>query len=171
MTISVALLNVGMIQIPHEIQDAVELWARKSDRHAKMHFIPQGGFFVRITLKSDDPRMRSYQEGLVPDPPGEDVWFHTPRGDGGYNCFDVREMGIEGVKEFLERGDTWSGRGEYDSLIEQQKKVSEANAAAKGKLKAFEKEESRKEQRSKRKFRFGEAVVNVLTDIGSKADR
>ena len=168
MTISTALLNVGMIHIPWELQDEVELWARKSGRHAKLHFIPVGGFFVRVTLRSSDPRMKAYQEGLVPDPPGEDTWFHEPLPGGEYKCLDIREMGVSGIKEFLEKGDTWSGRGEYDSIVDQQKKVSEANAEQRGKLKAFEKEESRKEQSSKRKWRIGEAFVGVLTDIGTR---
>lgn len=169
MTISVAMLNAGLPKAPHELQDEVELWARKSGRHAKLHFIPVGGWFCRITLRSDDPRMKAYREGLVPDPPGEDVWFHEPYGDKGeYRCLDIMQMGASGIKAFLEKGDTWSGRGEYDSIVDQQKKVSDANAERRGKLKAFEKEESRKEQASKRKFRLGEAVVGVLTDIGTR---
>lgn len=170
MTISTALLNAGMISIPWELQDEVELWARQYDRHAKLHFIPVGGFFCRITLRPDDPRMKSFQEGLLdqPDPPGEDVWFNTPDGHGGTKCLDIREMGASGVKEFLEKGNTWSGRGEYDSIVEQQKKVAEANIEQRGKLKAFEREENRKEQASKRKWRLGEAVVNVLTNIGTR---
>jgi hypothetical protein len=162
------MLNAGMIDIPYELQDEVELWARQYDRHAKLHFIPVGGFFCRITLRSDDPRMRAYQEGMVPDPPGEDVWFNEGDGHGGVRCLDIREMGVTGIKAYLEKGNTWSGRGEYDSIVEQQKKVSEANAEAKIRRRAFAKEENRKEQASKRKWRLGEAVVNVITDIGTR---
>lgn len=171
MTLSTALLNLGLPKAPHELADEVELWARQYDRHARLHFIPVGGWFCRVTLRSSDPRMRAYQEGMVPDPPGEDIWFHEPDGEGGFTCLDIREMGASGIKAFLEKGNTWSGRGQYDSIVDQQKKVTEANAEKRGRNKAFEKEESRKEQASKRKFRFGEAVVNVLTNIGKKAGR
>lgn len=173
MTVSTAMLNAGMIEIPWELQDEVELWARQYDRHARLHFIPVGGFFCRITLRPDDPRMKSFQEGLLeqPDPPGEDVWFNEGDGRGGVKCLDIREMGASGIKEFLEKGNTWSGRGEYDSIVEQQKKVAEANIEERGRLKAFEREENRKEQRSKRRWRMGIPFLSVLKDIGKKAKK
>ena len=61
----IRVLNDGYPHAPHEFQEVVELRARGSGRHAKLHFTPGGTWFVRISLKSDDPRMELYKLGLV----------------------------------------------------------------------------------------------------------
>jgi hypothetical protein len=142
----------------------VELWARESGRHAKLHFTPGGTWFVRISLKSDDPRMELYKLGLVEEPVGEDVWLHLPNAEEGkvingekqgpFIPLSLTDLGTSGLREFLERGDTWSGRGEYMSLLEQRRKVNESNEGMRVKNRAFQKEENRHEMRQSRRRRL-----------------
>lgn len=167
------IINAPLPQAPPEIQDEVELWARKSGRHAKLHFMPVGGWFAIVSLHSHDPRMRSYQEGMAPEPPGEEIWFHRtmPGRPGDFEGMDILQMGPSGVRAFLERGDTWSGRGEYTSIEDAAKKAEEHNQELKAKNRAFQKEESRHEQRDKRRQRFKIPFLRVLKNIGKRAKK
>ena len=111
---SIRVLNEGYPRAPHEFQEVVELWARGSGRHAKLHFTPGGTWFVRISLKSDDPRMELYKLGLVEEPIGEDVWLHLPNKEEGkvingekqgpFIPLSLTALGTSGLREFLERG-------------------------------------------------------------------
>ena len=158
------VLNAGYPRAPHEYQDVVELWARGSGRHAKLHFTPGGTWFVRISLKSDDPRMELYKLGLVEEPMGEDVWLHLPnpaegkvvKGEkqGAFIPLSLADLGTSGLREFLERGDTWSGRGEYMSLLEQRRKVNDSNENVRVRNRAHQKEENRHEMRQSRRSRL-----------------
>ena len=161
---SIRVLNAGYPHAPHEFQEVVELWARGSGRHAKLHFTPGGTWFVRISLKHDDPRMELYKLGLVEEPVGEDVWLHLPNAaegkvingerQGPFIPLSLTDLGTLGLREFLEQGNTWSGRGEYMSLLEQRRRVNESNEDARVKTRAFQKEESRNEMRESRRFRL-----------------
>lgn len=167
------IINAPMPKAPFEIQDEVELWARKSGRHAKMHFIPVGGWFAIVSLHPHDPRMKAYQEGMAEEPPGEEIWFHKtmPGRPGDFEALDILEMGATGVREFLERGDTWSGRGEHRSIEEAAKKAEYHNERQRHKDREFQREESRHEQRDKRRWRFGIPFMTVLKNIGTRATK
>jgi hypothetical protein len=160
----------GLPVPPVEFADEVELWARQSGRHAKIEFRPTmvkegrveaGCWVVRISLKPDDRRMLLYRRGQAPEPPTEDVWLHVPDNSSstGYRAFDLGQLGTSGVRQFLERGDTWSGRGEFRSIDEQARLAMDANERMREKHRAFEKEESRHEQRAKRRWRLGIPLV------------
>ena len=165
----------AMPDVPVEIADDVELWARQYGRHATLKFLPlliqdgrvvRGAWVVRLTLRSTDKRMQLYQLGVVAEPPTEDVWLVTPNPKEGQPIagtelrepavlgLNITQMGAGGVRQFLEKGDTWSGRGQYRSLEEQVRQVRAANAATREKFRADLKEESRLEQRDKRRWRL-----------------
>ncbi len=167
------VINAPMPQAPIEIQDEVELWARKSGRHATMHFIPVGGWFAIVSLHPHDPRMRAYQEGMAEEPPGEQVWFHkTVAGrPGDFEGMDILQMGPSGVRTFLEKGDTWSGRGEFRSVEQAARKAADHNVEQREKDRLFQREENRNEQRAKRRWRLGIPYLSVLSNIGSKAKK
>jgi len=162
--VSLRILNEDYPRAPSEFQEVVELWARGSGRHAKLHFTPGGTWLVRITLKFDDARMELYKLGLVEEPVGEDVWLHLPNPadgkivngerQGPFIPLSLSDLGTAGLREFLEQGNTWSGRGEYMSLLEQRRKVNESNEDARRKNREFHKEESRHEMRQSRRFRL-----------------
>jgi len=132
---------------------------------------------VRFTLRPNDKRMQPYQEGRAAKPATEDVWLHEHnpdegkplrggRKEGQYRPLNIVQMGSGGVRQFLERGNMWSGRGQFQSLEEQVRKVREENEAARLKFRAEQKEESRHEQRDKRRSRlkipFITAGLNLL---------
>ncbi len=130
-----------------EIQDEVESYARKSGRHAKIHYVPTeinfetgevlaGTWRVDIDLHPDDPRMRTYQEGRMDKPPVEEIWIHRENPDAEsfsdkYIPENIQDMGASGVLQFLEQGNIHSGRGEFDSIMDVVRKTAELNDARK----------------------------------------
>jgi len=175
---NLAMLNSKYPRAPWDIQETVELWAREQGRTARMHLAPGGTWFVRLSLRCNDPRMLLAQQGITAEPPGEDVWFHIPNPregkvvsgvrQGPYIPLDINQMGVSGVREFLEKGNTWSGRGEYLSLIDQLHKVRATNEEVRLKSRADAREESRHEQRDKRRWRFKIPYLTVGIDLKTK---
>lgn len=177
---------------PVDIADEVELWARQYGRHAKLEYIPvifhggrvlRGAWVVMLSLRSDDKRMQLYQQGLAPEPPVERIWLHRPNPKAGqpigetggklkeppYLGLSLSELGASGVRQFLEKGDTWSGRGEFASLEDYVRKTQEANEAERLKFRADQKEANRFEQRETRRRRF--KIPFIPVSIGWKAHR
>lgn len=118
---------------PAAVADAVELWARQYGRHATMKYVPLASppcWSVNLSLKPDDPALRPWQEGRASHKPTEGVllieWDAeagevspiTGQRSGAYRPVDLEEYGPTGVVELLEKGNTWSGRGEFGSLAE-----------------------------------------------------
>jgi hypothetical protein len=166
---------------PVEIADAVEMYAREHDRHATLEFIPTwidrgrvaaGAWVARFTLRNSDKRMQLYQQGLAPKPPTEDVWFHvrnpkaaTNPKEPDYFPLDIHQLGVSGIRQFLQRGDTWSGRGEFRSLEEQARLAMQSNTEMRERFRAEQKEASRLEQRDKRRSRFKIPFLRVGIDL------
>jgi hypothetical protein len=165
----------GLPVPPVEIADEVETWARLSGRHATLHFFPvafqrgriAGTWVVRITLKPSDKRLSLFQRGETPTPPTEDVWLHEPDATvvGGYRPYDLLQLGASGVRAFLEKGDTWSGRGEFRSIEDQLRQVNENNAQALEKVRTDAREGARDEARDKRRQVLGIPLVGVLKNL------
>jgi len=105
--------------------------------------------------------MRLWQEGRAPEPPTEDVWFHEPNPDEGkvingrrqgpFIPLDIYLMGASGVRNWLEKGDTWSGMGVFRSIEEAFRKASESNKTAKEKFRADQKDQAVSEASDKRR--------------------
>lgn len=158
--------NFSLPTPPLEIADEVELYARQSGRHATLHFVPVtsrvGCWVVRMTLRPDDKRRRLWQEQKVGTEPTEDIWLHVPLREGerklgptyDYRPLNLVDLGTSGVRQFLERGNLWSGRGEYQTLEEQVTKLREADANATAKFRADVKEEAMDEMHQKRRTRL-----------------
>lgn len=112
----------GLPQVPYEIRDAVEEWARGCGRHADIVYVPYTDPpipQVRIELKPNDKRLKAWQEGDADEKPVETV--ELVEYDEEKKCYvglDLHQLGPSGVVEFLERGNMWSGRGEFNSLQE-----------------------------------------------------
>lgn len=103
---------------PAPIADAVELWARRSSRHAHLLFVVEMQWWeVHLTLRPDDKRLQAYREGRVSEEPKEVVQLIAWDEDAGrYTPIRLEEYGAGGIVSLLEKGDTWSGRGEFASL-------------------------------------------------------
>lgn len=108
------------MSIPWEIADAVELWARQRGRHARMEWNRLLGCpVIHFTLRGDDPRLEPYQMGEIAEEPTESIALHEwDDRKQRYVPLDLSQYGKSGVVELLEKADTWSGRGEYDTFAE-----------------------------------------------------
>ncbi len=84
---------------------------------------------VNLSLKPNDPALRAYQEGKATEEPTEGVllieWddslgdmLPSGRKAGGYRAVNLEEYGAAGVVGLLEKGNTWSGRGDFGSMQE-----------------------------------------------------
>lgn len=124
------ILDVGRSahpRVPVEIADAVELWARQFGRHATIAWVPTSPPTpqVRISLKASDPmrQMADLFQGEEPAETVELVKWDEKR--GCYAPVSLDDLGVTGVLEILERGNTWSGRGEFSSHEEALKAQAE----------------------------------------------
>lgn len=171
---------------PAEIAEAVELFARNSGRTGSIKFAtgPFGPniWLVQLSLRPNDERMRLYQEGRAAEPPVETVWLQErnplegkptgrflPNGQlerhGPYRALDIYQMGASGVREFLERGNTESGRGEHRSLEEAVRKAFDDDQYNAVRFREQKKEENRHRTREDRRHRLGIPALPVGIDL------
>ena len=166
----------GIPSPPTDIADEVEVWARQSGRHATLRFVPtvlrgnraaRGTWTVRMTLKSDDKRLRAVRDGVLAEEPMEVVWLHEPdaKEPGGYRPYDLAMLGSGGVKAFLDKGNMWSGRGAFNSLADQLRKVNADNAAMKDRNYADAKDGMRADVRDKRRQYLKIPFIRVLMNL------
>lgn len=196
----------GVPQAPPEIREAVELYARKGGRHATVHFAPLVGWFVRFTLRANDPRLRAYREGRSAEPGYEEAYFHVKNPFEGrvmsirevkadrrfrsaplidwhagrryrqapYLQLDILQLGVTGVLRFLEREDTWSGRGEFSSLTEATEWALERNREGSEALRRHSEQRAADRALEERRRLLGTPFVSVGTDLrerGTNHDR
>ncbi len=166
---------------PAEIADEVEMYARESGRHAALTFIPTsvdmntgrilgGTWRVDLSLHPEDPRMLIYQEGRMEKPPVEEIWLHkeNPNPESWrdkYTPFDINQMGPSGVRQFLERGNIHSGRGEFDSMDDVVRKTAELNEKRRQKRYDDAEDRVRKRARDKRRSRQKIPFLRVGIDL------
>lgn len=175
--------RAGLPVPPAALADEVELYAREHGRTGRLVSAPNIIIGARLrdviwiaefSLRPNDKRLLAYQEGRAPEPAVERVWFVEPNPKAGQvipNSGGVREppnrplnieaMGASGIRTFLERGNTWSGRGEYDSIVDQRRQVNAANEAARQKHRADQKDLNRERQKAKRRTRFKIPFLSV----------
>jgi hypothetical protein len=160
--------------IPYEIRDAVELWAREWGRHGNIEWKPQMNCAViEFTLRGDDPRLRAYQEGQLKHEPKECVFLHyQPTLDDGsksvhYMPLNLEDLGVSGVIEMLNRGNTWSGCGEYKSFKDAAQKMGEYNDKLKNQIKSAAIADARLRARDDRRHVLGVPFVSVPQNIGA----
>ena len=119
---------------PAEIRDGVELWARKHGRtgDVKWYDAPMNCWAVRLGYRPNDPRARDgskHEVVFLHEWKSAEWWaendsmrarrhHRTNRIMPAYRAFDLDELGLGGVIEFLDRGDLLSGRGEFSSAAE-----------------------------------------------------
>ena len=164
-----------------EIQDEVELYARKSGRHGKVHYVPTeidfktgealaGTWRVDLDLHPEDPRLRTYQEGRMDKPPVEEIWIHRENPDAEsfsdkYIPINIQELGASGVLQFLEQGNIHSGRGEFSSILDVVRKTAEMNDARKQQRYKDAEDRVRMRARDKRRSRLKIPFLGVGIDL------
>lgn len=170
----------GLPECPWEIKEVVELYAREWDRTATVHFAPTIGWFVRFEARSNDPRWLAYREGRAAEPPTEDVFFHedeSRKGQfipgaygqryGDFRPIDIVAKGASWVREFLEAGNSFSGRGKFGakSLEEIARDALYEEQRATQKERERQKEDARLMARDTRRHRLKIPVVRVGLDL------
>ena len=120
---------------------------------------------ARFSRRPNDPMRELQQKGKVEEAT-EDVYFHVhvrdydpqrhpairpPSGDSRqvYVPLDILQMGVSGVREFLERGNTWSGRGQFSSHRDRLDQSAEANRRGRREIKEAARERTLERVRSR----------------------
>jgi hypothetical protein len=165
------------LAIPSEIRDAVASWARQWGRHGSIAFNHAlKCAVIELSLKEDDPRLKPWKEGKLSHEPKECIPLHfqKPMGDGTksvhYFPLNLDELGVTGIIEMLNRGNTWSGTGEYRSFKEAAQIMGEHNEKLKAQIKDAAIEEGRLRARDMKRQVFGLPLVSVPDNIGAKAN-
>lgn len=156
------------INIPYQISDAVEMWARNRGRHATIGWnVAMRCAVIDLTLKGDDPRLKAYQEGRLKFEPKESIPLHyQPKEGAPFVAINLEDLGPTGIVEMLEKADTWSGRGEYGSMLEAVRAVERFNNDKREKMREAVLEASRDRARDYRRQVFDLPLVSVPANIG-----
>lgn len=124
---------------------------------------------INLTMPADAPVMKSYRDGNLEqsEVPTEGIPLieQDPK-TGKFRALDLEQYGPSGIVEMLEKGDTWSGRGEHRSLTEFVAKTIEANREHRENVKKQQKEIVREELKERRHKKFGAPTISVPKNIG-----
>lgn len=163
------MISLGRSDVPRapwEVREEVELYAREHGRTGTVELVAVPGGFacwvVKLSLRPNDERMRAYQEGRSGEPVPEMVWLMDH--DTG-KALDIQQMGAAGVRRFLDRGNTWSGRGEFASVSDAVRTARERDEAATARAREQAKEENRYERREKRRQYLQIPAIPVGIDL------
>lgn len=155
--------------VPWEISDEVELWAREHGRHGRCVWNPVLRCAeIQLELKADDPRMKGWQEGRLKTKPVESIYLHRQEVRGGpFVAVDLNELGASGVRAWLDRGNMWSGTGEYPNLHTACMAADRHNLELEEKMKAEAVENARLRARDNKRQIFDLPLVHVPADLES----
>ncbi|MCK5316323.1 MAG: hypothetical protein KAJ55_00335 [Anaerolineales bacterium] len=153
--------------VPFDIADEVELWAREQGRHGKLVWNQLLQCHeVQLSLKGDDPRMRAYQEGKLRKEPVESVFLHRQETPGGHFIgMNIQDLGSSGIRSLLDKGNLLSGRGEFRDLYQAVKAVDDQNQALEDLMAKEADENSRANARDHRRQLFDLPLVPVTKNL------
>ena len=128
-----------------EVDEEIVAYFAEYGRTVKTEFIPHLNCWVAmVSLRTNDPTLEAWQQGRTEREPTEDVIFHEPNPLAGqivqgrrqppFVALDLNSMGRLGVREFLERGNTFSGTGEFASIAEAARASDERGTAGQEKI-------------------------------------
>jgi hypothetical protein len=163
----------GAPEAPWEIREEVEKYAREYGKTGAVEFaVGPNVWLIKLSLRPNDPRMQAWQEGRAEEPPMEVVVLQEPNPafvPGGraspFRALDILQMGPSGVRTFLERGNTFSGRGEFKSIEESTKVALERDQAAREAFRLEQKAANRDERMAERRSRLKIPFLPVGIDL------
>lgn len=161
------------VTIPHDIRDAVELWARQNrGTHGKIAWnLALNCAVIDFELRANDPRMKAYQDGRLKHEPKESIPLHFQKEGGGrFFPINLMELGVSGIITLLDKGNTWSGTGEYPNMMKAIGAAERGNEQMKESIRAAARDNARDRYRDQRRQILGLPFVNVPDNIGAKAD-
>jgi len=120
---------------------------------------------VEVELKNDDPRMKAWLEGKVPQRPKDVVFFHRQEGPK-FVALNLQEMGTSGVVRYLEEADLTTGRGRWKSMEDYLREMADHNASIGEQAKATAVENARYRAKQERRHVAGEPLVPVSVNLG-----
>ena len=141
----------GGVTPPVEFADAVELYARRHGRSARLRFVPfpVNSWAVEFEYRANDPRRLGIQQGRTDDKEVIYLWRDaTPKeiarvGRWHRVGYKLDELGVSGMIDFLERTNLFSGRGEYSSVREAMKDQDDKRERGIEKIEKDAREDSR----------------------------
>lgn len=179
----VSFSRADLPQAPHEVSDEVELYARESGRTGSLRFVPtlfvngailRGVWVLDFELRPNDTRMQLWRDGKMEKPPVEQVWLWEPNPKAGQEIpgtfgqreppmvdLNIHHLGASGVRQFLEQGNSWSGRGEFDSPTAALESTREHNSTVKQKVKDQARDDNQREAPGFLKFLLGKRSIPV----------
>jgi hypothetical protein len=109
---------------PADIADAVEVWARGQGRRSRLEWdVEAECFVIRLSRPASDPVLAAVHAGRVgPDLATENVhlrawaWDDEEHRRGHFEPYRLDDFGATKLIELLDRGNTASGRGEFNSI-------------------------------------------------------
>lgn len=179
MGIILARRRTGPPMTPVWFADTIEMWARAHGRHAKTTWDPPVGCFVtRLSRMSHDPVLALVKSGKKEDV-GVPIYWHewkegvrrhpvTGQVVGGFVPMDIEQMGESGVRTYLDKVATWTGRAEFKSVDD----AVDASVKANDMKVQYQRENLRDRLagplKAARKKARGEPTVNVPEQITSE---
>lgn len=153
--------------IPVDIRDEVELWARQMGRHAKIVWNPilKCGE-IQIDFLAHDPRRQAWQEGKTRVPPVESVFLHRwDKKKGHYVAMDLAAMGASGLRNHLDATSVATGRGEHRNLQEAFEAVDRKNDRLREEILTAVREGGRENANRHRRKALGLPQVQVTSNL------
>lgn len=172
--------------VPAEYAEAVEAWARDHGGHAKLKWMraPMNCWAVILSYRPGDPRLKSSKDGepvLLHDYWTAEQWAKRapararrhPRTNAimaGSYAYELDELGVEGIRQRLDRGNMLSGRGQFGQQTPEQVGMAqvEKHHVRQEKRKADAMDNAGARARDKRRSLLKIPFLPVGVDIGRR---
>lgn len=119
---------------------------------------------VELDLKPDDPRLKAYQDGRLRHKPTEIVPLQRREGSHLVGI-PLGEVGVDYVIALLDKGNLWSGRGEYTGLLSAVRAAEDHNQRLEEQMQGAMVENARLRAREDWRFYKGDPQVAVPADL------
>lgn len=159
--------------IPVAMRDAVEMWARQNrGTHGYVAWNPVlKCAVIDLELRADDPRMKAWQEGRLKHKPMESIPLHYQAfGGGPFIAIDIEQLGVSGLLDMLDKANTWSGRGQYNNMIEAVQAAERQNENLRESVRKAALDNTRDRTRDMRRQILDLPLVSVPANIGASTD-
>jgi hypothetical protein len=174
--------RAGVPVAPGWAQEEAQSWASQYGRTADVVWVPgMNCWDVQLSLRSSDPMLGAFNSGRTSEAPVEHVYLMEPNPFYGqtvngkkqinrYISILLEQMGPSGLREFLEKGDTWSGRGEFNGLMDAVNRNRAAASAAKDKLRDSNRNDAIDMGREVRRQVLGIPLIPVGVEIPKESN-
>ena len=149
---------------PTEFAEAVEMYARQNGRHGTLKFIQiMNCWIIEFTLRAADPRRLAWKMGAAKEEPKEvvNLWRFDQK-QQMYIGYKLDELGISGLLEFLNRGNTSQSA---ESLSDSVRKQAQSQEDAQEKIKKSKRDDARHRGMLDRRQALGIPILPIGIDL------